>query len=334
MLSPKKKLPTLAGLFLLLLILGLTVGGIQFAKNLLIKASPDKTPQNTKITNLSDNGFSVSFLTSAPFMAAIKIDNRTFPEEDLIPKKLHHLTIKNLRPNQNYTFAIISGGETFNLPEFTIMTASSPETSPSTPIVLSGTVMDSSGRPASGALVYITLPNALPISAIVNNSGNWLLTLNKTRDVNTKSPVILTGKETVQILIQGEDVSSEFSYPLSKGQIIPDVVLGQSYDFAMPRQNNIKFATPEPVAIPVPVASLSANLPLLTSPLLPTVVGTPAATPKPATPPVVPRVPAPVTPPVITPPPKSGSVENTFALLTLGVFFIMLSIRVRKFNLI
>ncbi len=330
MLSPKKKLPTLVGLFLLLLILGLTVGGIQLAKNFLIKASPDKTPRNTQITNLSDNGFSVSFLTSAPVMVSVKVDSRTFPEEDLIPKKLHHLTIKNLRPNQNYTFEIISGKETFNLPEFSATTASTTETTPSAPMVLSGTVVDSSGRPASGTLVYLTLPSTLPISTTVNNSGNWLLTLNKARDANTKLQVVLTGKETAQILIQGEDASSEFSYPLSKGQIIPDVVLGQSYDFAMPRQNNIKFATPEPVSAPASVASLSASLPLFTSPLLPTVVGTPAATPKPT--PVVPRVPAPVTPPIITPPPTSGSIENTFILLTLGVFFIMLSIRMRKFS--
>jgi len=66
------RLPTILGLFL---VLGAIAGGVILIKqgpSLFIKASPTLTPNQLKITNVSDTSFTVSWLTEQSTSGFIK----------------------------------------------------------------------------------------------------------------------------------------------------------------------------------------------------------------------------------------------------------------------
>jgi len=61
----KKKIPTLIGLGVL--VLGLIIGTIFFSQGTGVfapRATPQTTPSNVQISNVSDKGFTVSFFTA------------------------------------------------------------------------------------------------------------------------------------------------------------------------------------------------------------------------------------------------------------------------------
>ncbi|MEK7565500.1 MAG: hypothetical protein AAB506_00445, partial [Patescibacteria group bacterium] len=58
-----KKIPTLFGIFLLLLAVGATVFGVTTVRRYLAQASPQIIPKDVRITNITDSSFTVSYIT-------------------------------------------------------------------------------------------------------------------------------------------------------------------------------------------------------------------------------------------------------------------------------
>ncbi|HKY74363.1 MAG TPA: fibronectin type III domain-containing protein, partial [Patescibacteria group bacterium] len=114
-----KRIPTILGIIFLVSGLGVGIFIVnQGTGGFLPKASPETTPKNVKITNISDNAFSVSFITDTATPGYIKygteadkLQSQTSDDRDQLSGAVgqfttHHITLRSLSPATPYYFAI------------------------------------------------------------------------------------------------------------------------------------------------------------------------------------------------------------------------------------
>ncbi len=241
-----KKIPTIIGLLLLIIGIG---GGIYLVENrtsTTSKAQNSYEPVNVLKTNITDNSFTVTWLTKEAVtgfiiygttnnnLNQIALDDRDYIDSKPKPYKTHHVSVKNLSPNTKYYFIINSGNHKFldGINPYVITTAPKLET----PIELEpayGTVIDQYNQPAEGALVILTLPHALPLSTLVKNSGNWLIPLTTVRDNNLKPYQAQNNTvESIQIYYSlNEHEQASVTTDINNHSPVPTVTLGKTYNF-------------------------------------------------------------------------------------------------------
>jgi len=241
-----KRLPTILGL---LLVLGAIVGGVVLIKqgpNLFLRAAPEQTPAQIKITNVTDSSLTVSWLTSEATTGFVKYgteNSLTFTandDRDQISGKneefpTHHITIKNLNPATTYFFKIGSGGKLFdnNGQPYQAKTAPAIKTAPPVNDVAYGTVVDQNNNPVSGAIIYFSLANANPASAITKSSGSWVVPLNLIRSADLTNWATYDKAASIEeIFVQAGSLGTSTVVATTKNDSpMPKITLGQSFDF-------------------------------------------------------------------------------------------------------
>lgn len=230
------RIPTLFGLGIL--VLGVVAGIVllgQGTMGFLPRANEDAIPQNIRITNITDTGFTVSFLTDAP--SAGYLEYGTTPSQTRIQVRddrdqlantvgsftSHHITVKGLVPTTQYYFRLGTGsGAAFdnNGQPFTVRTARAiaPNGEARTAY---GTVNTEVGNPADGALVYITINGASPLSAQVKSNGSWAIPLASVRSLDLSSPVTIDESTPVKIEVQGVRRTDTLTVNSTVGQTMP-----------------------------------------------------------------------------------------------------------------
>jgi|SaaInlStandDraft_5_1057022.scaffolds.fasta_scaffold09060_3 hypothetical protein len=276
-----RRLPTILGL---LILVGIGWGLWGYIQNSRPIISESIRPQKVRVTNVADNKFSVSWITSEMSMGKIEYggegeklslvagDDRGGVSE---LHTVHHVTIRDLQPNTSYTFRVISGqtGAKFdnNGSPYSVTTG---KVIGATPVAKSfyGTVKDVG---ADGAIVYIALPNAEPVSTIVTTSGSYSIPVSTIRSGDGKSYVNYNEQTTVaSVSVEDGNQSAVATILMSGVTPVPTITMGQDYDF----RNNVAIepevaqvepgTTPEPISIlnvePLQVASVgSAEITIL-----------------------------------------------------------------------
>lgn len=289
------RIPTLVGLFLIIIGLIATAFLTNQAQRFFLKASPTATPSEVKITNISESSFSVSFITpDVPVSAAVAYgtsgslgqtatDDRVQAGVSEDRFTTHHVTVRFLKPATKYFFKIISGSQTYDnqgVP-YSVVTAPSIATvnTPTNPIY--GTILRADKTPASGVIVYLTVKNSTPLSTLTKSSGSWLLTLNNARTSDLLSYVGVNPKgDPENIFVQGAKDGVATAQTITGNDApVPTIVLGQTYDFSSGYgQNSVAQITPSatPTLSVSPQATTSFGLsgeksatssPILVSPL-------------------------------------------------------------------
>src|SRR3990170_7422878 len=138
----KKRIPTLLGIFLLLV--GIT-GGVYLVElgpqSLTTRAGPEVTPSEVTITNITDHSFTVSWFTETAALGLVRygtqpspldlsaLDDRDTGQGSSHTSSTHHVTVENLSEQTTYYFELVSGtgstSFTNNGQPYTITTASS-----------------------------------------------------------------------------------------------------------------------------------------------------------------------------------------------------------------
>src|ERR1035437_4722034 len=138
-----RRIPTLFGILLITLGVGVTTflvnQGVLFKSN----ASLTDQPQNVRITNVTDNSFTVSYETENKIMGSLNygedqklgqpaLDDRDQQTGNLTSYNIHNVTVRNLSPQKKYFFSITSGQETYvnNGQPFEVTTGSNLSQSP------------------------------------------------------------------------------------------------------------------------------------------------------------------------------------------------------------
>lgn len=236
----KSKIPTI--LVIVILLVGIFAGVffLNTKQIFRIGASATTQPKDIKISNISDNSATVSWITDSQTSDFLAWGEREetiskVAEEETNSKKsfTHNVFLSGLKPNTNYFFKINSGGTNYSNNEipwkFTtgatlgINTAS---------LFVSGSVIDISGQPVNRALIYITVNNYVA-STTTSDKGNFVYQLGNIRTPDLQNYAQIDPKTTLLQISVSAGIGGPASvqiFPQSANPI-PPIILGQTYDF-------------------------------------------------------------------------------------------------------
>ncbi|MBI4032960.1 MAG: fibronectin type III domain-containing protein [Candidatus Blackburnbacteria bacterium] len=235
------KLPTIAGL--ILLIFGIVAGVFLTQKNTIFRlaASPQEAPQDVRITNISPGSFTVSWLTDKPTVGFVSwgkssslgnVANQKGAAQQ--PITVHHVTVENLTPNTTYFFKVGSGKNVFDNNGELYKTQTARDIgAPIASDVIFGTVKTSAETPASGAVVYIAFPGASGVSALTDSQGSWSVSLSTTRNISLSSYASYNKQTTILDIsaFLGAGQAGLARILAGSAKPVPPITIGKSHDF-------------------------------------------------------------------------------------------------------
>jgi len=274
-----KQLLTIFGILILLASIGLG-GYFAYTNGLIVgKTDPSIQPLKIKITNINHDRFSVSWITQEPANGSIiyGVDSKKFDQLQIedndqlsgqqIARRTHHITLTNLDPETNYYFKIRSGEKNTifddNGKAFSIITAPVLSAQPPADLINGSVILNN--KPAVDAIVYISLPGTSSLSTQVKKDGTWLANLAIARTIPLTEYATYDNLETsYNINIQGDNISSEVILTTANDSPVPDIVLGETYDFTkqIAQATPMPSPTPMPAAESTPSAKLASQFPL------------------------------------------------------------------------
>lgn len=194
--KPEFRMPTIAGL--VVVVGGLVAGLIAVGNPLRLGtgAAPEEAPQRVRLTNVTDTSFVVSWTTEKAVAGYVSVREDRFgafervlsddrdQELGLITNYFTHLvTVKGLRANTSYVVRMGSGKSLFEPQQVT--TGPILPSLPTADIAF-GQVVSSSGDPAVGSIVYAELADTVAQATMVRPSGSWVIPLSiaRRKDLN------------------------------------------------------------------------------------------------------------------------------------------------------
>lgn len=240
----KFKIPTLLGLGII--ILGIAIGIFMILKEqiFITRATPDITPKNILLTNIEDLSLTVSWQTPTEVTSflsfgpsgneQVAIDDR----DEKTPQAhiFHYVTLKNLQPNTTYKYRIISGKLKSEISE---VTTASPATAQNGQKPVIGSVLEEN-EPLNEGIAYLSISGAITQSALVKNSGNFLIPLSFARKTDLSDVFTPVGNETAKVTVisgKGEVIAI---FNLQSFQLLPPLKIGQNVDLTIPADNQDK----------------------------------------------------------------------------------------------
>ncbi len=286
----EKKIPTIIGIIILIVGLAAGIFLVTQGQNIFLKASPEIIPQEIKITNISDNSLTISWTTSQSTSGFVKYgetatlsytlaDDRDQLSGQTGQYTTHYVTLVNLKPSTQYYYKIGSGGREFPIREKPDETRTAPVAQGLLPPsdVASGTVNKPDGTPAEGVIIYLSMANASPLSAITGSSGGWLIPLNtaRTTDLNSFAGYDREA-QVIDIQVEGGNLGHASAITTTKNDNpVPLITLGETQDFRYQTEEE------EFIITPTPTETLLETTPSPTPPsgFSPEIEPTPTATP-------------------------------------------------------
>ncbi len=242
----KFKIPTLLGLGVILIGIGIGVFLVLREQTFISQASPDTNPEIT-FSNISENSVSLSWQTSTAITSFVTYGQNN-PNEYTIrddkdtkspqARKSHYVTIKNLSSKTTYQLKVVSGRRPSDISTFTTAQPSTIQTG-FAPVI--GTVLDK-GTPINEGIVYFSINTAGIQSAEIKN-GNFLIPISQIRksDLSDVYPLNEDTIAKITIISEQGEVSALFKLK-PQGVTLPPLKLGQNLDLTTPEQ------TPQPTS--------------------------------------------------------------------------------------
>lgn len=246
----ERRIPTILGLFfVILLVVGLGIGRRQI---FLSKADQQITPSDVRITNITDNSFTVSWITAKEASGLVKLlteeGERIFPDVrdrtgELSQFNTHYVEVVGLEGNKSYRFMIVSGGKEFFSSDnnfYRVKTALPLSGELPRANLASGRVETADGQPAEGAIVYLAIEGISPLSSLVTSQGNWVISLAKAFSSDlTGLANYQEGKIIEEILVQGGRLGTATARVYTENDDpVPPIILGRQHDFTQKDQES------------------------------------------------------------------------------------------------
>lgn len=221
------------------------MGVIEYVIRQPTTATGSIEPTHVEVTNITDASFTVIWTTSVPTTGVVSVVERQktattfFDERDLTSRlhsyATHSVITRNLKPNTEYSFTILSNGKKFTdqgKPYATHTGAAIPNTDQSPALEPAyGTVVNGNNQPAESALVLLTLEGAQMLSTLVTASGSWIIPLGRIRTDTLDALVTPEERITESIHFMTHDEEATATTDTLNDAPVPVVVLGKTYDF-------------------------------------------------------------------------------------------------------
>ncbi len=255
--NSKKTIPTIAGIFVLMLGVATGVFLLQRQHIFHLGASSDTEPKDVRITNITDTGFSVSWITDKETTGSIEWGEspslgQTAHADRTQTDFIHMVTLKHLKANTKHYFQIVSGGSKYTQAGSPWQVSTGAELAPpEASKIISGKVQTSDGLPASGVAVYATVGSATPLATLTTQSGDWVISLANARNQSGSNYVNLSLDTSVELYIQGGPKGVGSAQTLLKNaNPTQAITLGRSYDFRDETRDNTSDTPQAELALP------------------------------------------------------------------------------------
>ena len=252
-----KRLPSLLGLLILLIGLAGGVFLIQKIRALNTKAASGASPSQIRITNVGSYSFTVSWITQnqntglVEFGESAKLGQSqkdTRDKERAVSEKYqtHYIVVDGLKSETKYFFKIVSSGAKYGNSDKPFEVTTGPQKVPNDNDLAQGKILTPDGNPASGAILYLSIANAITQSALTDSGGNWMIPLSTARSLDLQSFSNYDRNAQVEeIFVQGDLQTASATLTTGNDNPTPDITLGQTYNFLgqLPQTTN----TPSPI---------------------------------------------------------------------------------------
>jgi hypothetical protein len=227
--------------FLVLIALGVGTFFItqtaKVAVNTYTQAGATSEPKEVKITNVTDQQATITWLTDIPTTEYILYGADDETSERFVGTRdstTHHLTLTNLQSNTTYYFRIGAGGSVYEKNDRPYEFKTSFNFSPPERLRVYGQVLDLKGIPAPGAIVHIQVKDAdgrgskglsTTLSSITDTNGLFSMNLMDLREVDLSSPFYFSREsDEAEINVIGES-GERVSTLLKTSQLQPVPIL-------------------------------------------------------------------------------------------------------------
>lgn len=240
-----QRFPTLLGIILIVVGIGVTSFLVNRGVITFSRAAPSQDPQTARITNTSDVSFTVSYRTAGAVpgsiaygktkdLGLVALDERDQVAGSAKNYQIHSITIRDLQPNTKYFFSIISGNGTFldNGTPFTVTTAPTGTTKPTSQQPLTGKIISSDGTALADSIVYLSITNAQSLSTLTKSDGTYIIPLNTILTKDLSSLLTITPDTSMNLLILGQTQQSTVVLTTKQSSPVPIITLSQNYNFS------------------------------------------------------------------------------------------------------
>lgn len=252
----KFKIPTLLGLALILISIGIGVFLVLREQTLISQASPDILPKKEEIliSNVTENSAVISWQTDVPVISFIHygVQNPDQVAKDDRDKEApeahssHYITLKNLTPDTSYKFIVTAGKKTSEVFDFKTAFPASSQTG-FTPVI--GTVLDQD-KPLTEGIVYLSINGASTQSSLINSSGAYLIPISHLRNTDKTDIFPLKEDETAKISISSQKGAASLTFKLKpSSNTLPTIKLTESIDLTISTPKNEQSPSPTPSSI-------------------------------------------------------------------------------------
>lgn len=259
-----KRIPTLLGLLIITVAIGITTLLVGQNTFFIQQASPASNPIDLRITNVSDSSFTVSYSTASYILGTInfgkdqKLGLTITDEKDknkLIEHKIHSFTINNLNPSTKYFFSIISGQDTFlnNSVPYEVLTAPQLSAKGNSGFIV-GKVVTIGGKAPKEGIVYIQTNGAQALSGIIKPDGNYTIPLEGIRTDNLSSFFKFNSGSVIKMLVLSDLGSSNAIISAKDINYVPTIVISKNYDFT---QSSSEVASPSATTGDFPIVAIN-----------------------------------------------------------------------------
>ncbi len=241
-----KKIPTLIGLILIMIGTVATTFLVKGNTIFQIRAGPGMDPKNVKVTNVSENAFTITYLTDDKMTGSVNhgidpkdLDGISLDDRDQLSQQIskynsHSITVRNLDPNTKYYYSITSGTKKYLDTgfKFEITTKGQISNAPSSQIPVSGKVILPDGTTPTDGLIYLKTNDAGITSGLLKENGTYIIPLNTLRKLDTDEYLEIDDNTIINIEIFSNGLFSSVSVTSNDISPVPLITLSGSYDFS------------------------------------------------------------------------------------------------------
>jgi hypothetical protein len=238
-----RRVPAILWIVLVLIGIPLTIYNLKNQTISSSQASESESPQDVKMTNISNNSFTVTYRTQIPAIGSVNygLDKRlgTSVLEDIdegkspSPKTIHSISLKKLMPSTKYYLTIISDDNTFlnNGIPYEVTTGPEISSSPTQENVIKGKIILPNGNAPSEAIVYINAQDSQILSGIANVNGEFSFSFKDLRTDALTSYFNVTDGAIFKIFATDGSLKSSITVSFGQTDSVPTITLSSDYDF-------------------------------------------------------------------------------------------------------
>lgn len=239
-----KRIPTFLGIILVLLGIFLTTFIIKSQNIFKSNASNSQEPQNIKVTNASDQSFTITYQTDVLSTGSISygqdktlgksgLDDTDKKTGSFTSKKVHSISVDKLTPDTKYYLTIISGSNTYlnNGAPFEVLTGQNISSPSANQNAIKGKIVLPDGSAPLEALVYLSAENSQLLSSTTAKDGKFSFSLKNLRTNDLSSYFNVSDSTVFKIIATNGSLISTASASLGQTNSIPTITLSNNYDF-------------------------------------------------------------------------------------------------------